>query len=68
MYYRSSPGKSNTFVAAAWILVCAGMLLCGMAFVAWSAGVVSLIEIFGLILSYMLVSSGLLFTLYEMRQ
>jgi len=39
-----------------------------MAFVAWSAGVVSLFEIFGLILSYLLVSSGLLFTLYEMRQ
>jgi hypothetical protein len=68
MYYRNSPGKSNTFVAAAWILACAGIALCPMAFVAWSAGVVSLFEIFGLILSYLLVSSGLLFTLYEMRQ
>jgi len=68
MYYRSSPGKSNTFVAAACILVCAGIFLCPMAFVAWSAGVVSLIEIVGLVLSYLLVSSGLLFTLYELRQ
>jgi hypothetical protein len=68
MDYRSSPGKSNTFVAAVWILVCAGICLCPMAFVAWSAGVVSLVEILGLILSYLLVSSGLLFTLYELRQ
>jgi hypothetical protein len=59
---------SNTFVAAAWILVCAGISLCGMAVVAWSAGIMSLVEIFGLILSYLLVSSGLLFTLYQMRQ
>jgi hypothetical protein len=68
MYYRTSPGKSNTLVAAAWILVCAGMLLCGMGFVAWSAGVVSLTQIFGFSLSYLLISSGLLFTLYELRQ
>jgi len=68
MYYRSSSEKSNTLVAAAWILSCAGMLLCGMAFVAWSASVVSPVEVFGLILSYLLVSSGLLVTLYEMRQ
>ena len=68
MYYRSSPGKSNMFVTAAWILVCGGILLCGMATVAWSAGVVSLVEISGLILSYLLISSGLLFTLYEMQQ
>lgn len=68
MYYRSSPGKSNTFIAAAWILVCGGILLCGMACVAWSAGVLSMVEIFGLMLSYLLISSGLLFTLYEMRR
>ena len=68
MYYSSSSENSNTLVAAAWILGCAGMLLCGMAFVAWSAGVVSLVEIFGLVVSYLLVSSGLLWTLYEMRQ
>jgi hypothetical protein len=68
MYYRNTPGKSNTFVAAAWILACAGIVLCPMAFVAWSAGIASLVEIFGLILSYLLISSGLLFTLYDMRQ
>ena len=68
MSYRNSPGKSNTFLVAAWILVCLGISLCGMAFVAWSADVVSLIQIFGLMLCYLLVSSGLLFTLYEMRQ
>lgn len=68
MYYRSSPGKSNTLVTATWILVCSGISLGGMAFVAWWAGVVSAVEVFGLSLSYLLVSSGLLFTLYEMRQ
>ena len=68
MYYGSSSEKSNTLVTAAWILACTGMLLCGMAFVAWTAGVVSLVEIFGLIVSYLLVSSGLLLTLYEMRR
>jgi hypothetical protein len=67
MYYRSSE-KSNTLVAAAWILVCVGMLLCGMAFVGWSASVVSPVEVFGLMLSYLLVSSGLLLTLYKMQQ
>ena len=56
MYYRSSPGKSSMLVTVAWILVCAGMLLSGMAFVAWSAGFVSLTHIFGFVLSYLLVS------------
>ena len=68
MYYRSSSEKSNTLVAAAWILACVGMLLCGMAFVAWSSSVVSPVEVFGLMLSYLLVSSGLLLTLYKMQQ
>jgi hypothetical protein len=68
MYYSSSSENSNTLVAAAWILGCVGMLLCGMAFVAWSAGVAGLVEIFGLMVSYLLVSSGLLVTLYEMRR
>ena len=54
------------FLITAWALACAGILLCGAALVAGSAGM-ALVEILGVMFSYVLVSAGLLFTMYKMR-
>jgi hypothetical protein len=54
------------FLITAWALGCAGILLCGVAFVAGSAGM-ALLEIVSVVFSYVLVSGGLLFTMYKMR-
>jgi hypothetical protein len=54
------------FLVTAWVLACAGILLCGVAFVAGSAGM-ALLEIVSVVFSYVLVSGGLLFTMYKMR-
>jgi hypothetical protein len=54
------------FLITAWALVCAGILLGGLAFVAGSAGI-AVVEIVSVMFSYALVSAGLLFTMYKMR-
>jgi hypothetical protein len=73
-FYRRrspAPGQSNQekkqmFLVTAWALACAGILLFGAAFVAGSAGI-ALAEIVSVMFSYVLVSAGLLFTMYKMR-
>ena len=54
------------FLVTAWALACAGILLFGAAFVAGSAGI-ALAEIVSVMFAYVLVSAGLLFTMYKMR-
>ena len=66
MYIRSASGNSSTFVAAAWIFICVGILLCGAAAVVLSAGVASELQIVTGLFSYALISSGLLYTLHRM--
>lgn len=67
MHLRSASGNSSTFITAAWIFVCAGILLCGLAAVVSSAGLATGLEVATGLFSYALVSSGLLYTLYKLH-